>query len=452
MNKMKNKNIKAMTVAVTMIIAMPIAAQRQTWNIDSCINYAVKHGSDVRTQRLKVRQAKTDYKAAVASFFPTLTAGVSGQYSWGRNIDPETNTYNDVTTFNNYYDLYASLSVFDGMQTINSFKQARLAKKNAQTALEKVRDERAIEVMEKYVEAVYNTKSVSLAEEKLADSRKLLQKTQRMFDLGQKSLPDLAQIKAQVAEDEYDLVHQRNVARQAMLALKSSMSFPVEDSLNITYHDIDSEKAKEGATTIESAENIYKAFVSVSPEVLTAEATVKDARYDYLIQKGAMMPQLTLYGTVATNYYKNITQGTATTFRDQFKNNRGEYVSLSLSIPIFSPSKWRSVKRAKTTWQTSQIELEDTRRKLHDDIAQAVMDRDGYATELAQMERKVEADSLAHHLNTRKFEEGMFSVFDIQESAQTLLESRIKLLQMRMMLFMKQRLVNYYKGERLWNI
>ena len=44
--------------------------------------------------------------------------------AWGRNIDPETNTYNNVTTFNNYYQLYAELNVFDGFATINALKQA----------------------------------------------------------------------------------------------------------------------------------------------------------------------------------------------------------------------------------------------------------------------------------------------------------------------------------------
>ena len=42
---------------------------------------------------------------------------MQGQYAWGRNIDPETNTYNNVTTFNNYYQLYAELNVFDGFAT-----------------------------------------------------------------------------------------------------------------------------------------------------------------------------------------------------------------------------------------------------------------------------------------------------------------------------------------------
>ena len=96
--------------------------------------------------------------------------------------------------------------------------------------------------------------------------------------------------------------------------------------------------------------------------------------------------------------------------------------------------------------------MEDARRKLHDDIAQAVLDRDGYSRELMKMERKTAADSIAWHLASRKYEEGMLSTFDLHTAAQTLLDSRIKLLQMQLMLEMKQRLVNYYKGIRTWTL
>ena len=68
---------------------------------------------------------------------------------------------------------------------------------------------------------------------------------------------------------------------------------------------------------------------------------------------------------------------------------------------------------------------------------------------LHQMQKKVASDSLAYHMSSRKFEEGMLSTFDLHTAAQTLLESRIKELQMQMLLIIKQRLVAYYQGENL---
>ena len=131
----------------------------------------------------------------------------------------------------------------------------------------------------------------------------------------------------------------------------------------------------------------------------------------------------------------------------------GEYVYLTLSIPVFSPSTWRKARQAKTAYRLAQWEVADERRKLADAIAGAVMDRDGYTREVAQMGRKVASDSLAWHLSHRKYEEGMLSTFDLHTAGQTLLESRIRLLQMQMMLVLKQKLVDYYtKNQPLWTL
>ena len=416
--------------------------------MNRCIQYAVEHNNGVRKQRLEVRQSKVDEHTARLDLLPTVSAQTTAQYAWGRNINPETNTYNTITTFNNYYSIGAEVPLFDGGRTWNAFQQARLARVKSMTVLQKTADDKAIAVMAKFVEAVYSQQSIGLARRKLADSQALLRKTRAMFDLGEKSRPDVAQMESQVAEDDYNLLHQQNAASLALMALKAEMNFPVGDTLALDT------LLTASLSVADDAENLYAAFQAESPEVRTAAFNVKNARYHYLIQRGQLLPILALGGGINTNYYRNLSQGSGKTdnFGKQFNNNMGEYVYLSLSIPLFMPSRWRVARRAKADWEASKLDLEDARRKLHDDIAQAVLDRDGYSRELMKMERKTAADSIAWHLASRKYEEGMLSTFDLHTAAQTLLDSRIKLLQMQLMLEMKQRLVNYYKGIRTWTL
>lgn len=437
----------AITIILLDLAALPLLAQ-ETWTMNRCIQYAVEHNNGVRKQRLEVRQSKVDERTARLDLLPTVSAQTTAQYAWGRNINPETNTYNTITTFNNYYSIGAEVPLFDGGRTWNAFQQARLARAKSMTVLQKTADDKAIAVMAKFVEAVYSQQSIGLARRKLADSQALLRKTRAMFDLGEKSRPDVAQMESQVAEDDYNLLHQQNAASLALMALKAEMNFPVGDSLALDT------LLTAGLSVADDAGSLYAAFQAESPEVKTAAFNVKNARYHYLIQRGQLLPVLALGGGINTNYYRNLSQGSSTTdnFGKQFNNNMGEYVYLSLSIPLFMPSRWRAARRAKADWEASKLDLEDARRKLHDDIAQAVLDRDGYSRELMKMERKTAADSIAWHLASRKYEEGMLSTFDLHTAAQTLLDSRIKLLQMRLMLEMKQRLVNYYKGIRTWTL
>lgn len=417
----------------------------KNWGLDSCMTYAVEHATDVKREMINARQRKQDYQKAVTDFLPSVAGGVQGQYAWGRNIDPETNTYNHVTTFNNYYQLYASLNVFDGFATINAFKQAKLARAYSTTAMQKVRDDKAIDVMLKFVDAAYAEASIQIASDKLAESKRLLAKMQRLYELGEKGRPDVVQMESQVAEDEYNLTHQKHVAQQCLLTLKSAMNFPVEEELRLVTN---------GKQVNESFpinhETVYQNFLNASPDVKSAEYEVEKARYDYKIAKGRLLPSLSLSGGISTNFYRNLSQGGQYEgFASQFRNNRGEYLALTLSIPIYDNVAWHSVKKARNDWQLAQVNLEETKRKLHDHIAQAVMDAEGYAKELYQMNKKVASDSLAYYMSSRKFEEGMLSTFDLHTAAQTLLESRIKQLQMQMLLVIKQRLVDYYQGKNL---
>lgn len=417
----------------------------KNWGLDSCMTYAVEHATDVKREIVNARQRKQDYQKAVTDFLPSVAGGVQGQYAWGRNIDPETNTYNHVTTFNNYYQLYASLNVFDGFATINAFKQAKLARAYSTTAMQKVRDDKAIDVMQKFVDAAYAEASIQIASDKLAESKRLLAKMQRLYELGEKGRPDVVQMESQVAEDEYNLTHQKHVAQQCLLTLKSAMNFPVEEELRLVTN---------GKQVNESFpinhETVYQNFLNASPDVKSAEYEVEKARYDYKIAKGRLLPSLSLSGGISTNFYRNLSQrGQYEGFASQFRNNRGEYLALTLSIPIYDNVAWHQVKKARNDWQLALVNLEETKRKLHDNIAQAVMDAEGYTKELHQMNKKVASDSLAYYMSSRKFEEGMLSTFDLHTAAQTLLESRIKQLQMQMLLVIKQRLVDYYQGKNL---
>lgn len=434
---------------ITLTLAAPLIADaQQEWSLDRCVSYAIEHATEVGRERIEQKQAQTEYRNSLLDFLPSLSAQVGGQYNWGRNIDPETNTYNTITTFNNGYQINASLPVVDWGHTWNAFRKARLTKNTAATALQKAQDNKAIDVMQKFVDAVYAIKSIELTEQKLADSKALLEKTRKLYELGEKSRPDVAQMESQVAEDDYNLLHQKNLARTALLSLKTAMNYPSADSLNPDCSIADIAAQLPASLTIDSMS------LNNKPEIIMADAEAEKARLEWKIRRADALPQLSLYAGVSTTYYINLSQRQdRMPFGSQLRNNLGEYVSLTLSIPIFSPSTWSSVKRAKSDYILAKLDAQDARRKLNDAALQAVIDYEGYQKEVRQMGKKVAADSLAYRLSYRKYEEGMLSTFDIHEAAQTYLESSITLLQLRMLLAIRQKLVRYYiNNEPLWTL
>lgn len=437
----------ALAVALALLAPASVSGQEAVWTMDSCMQYAVTHASDVQRQRIVTRQNEQNYRRAIADFLPSVGASVGAQYQWGRNVDPETNSYNNVTTFNNNWQLAASLTLFDGFATVNAFRQARLTKQSSQTAQQKVADDIATEVMQKYIETAYAQACISIARDKLDESRRLLRKTQALYQLGEKGRPDVVLIESQVAEDEYSLTHQENAAAQNMLDLKAAMNYPQTDSLCIS---LQADAAQPVPGEHVDAEQVFASFQYLSPVLRNAESQAQSARLGVRIRRGYLMPSISLSGGIYTSYYRNLSfSGSATPFGSQLRNNRGEYFGVTLSLPFLSVGNWHALKQAKNNWHTTLVDLEDSRRRVHDDVLKAVMDAEGYGRELVQMQRKQESDSLAYHATSRRFEEGMLSTFDLQTSARTLLESRVRTLQMQMLLVMKRRLVEYYQGQPL---
>ena len=266
-------------------------ADSTVWTLDRCIEYAMTHATDIRKKRVEADNARQERGAAVGGFMPTVSADVGAQFSWGRNVDPETNTYNTITTFNNSYSVGGSLTLFDGAQTWNAFRKARLGVRRSDNALAIAKDDKAIEVMEKYVDAVYNEAALRIAVDKLNDSRSLLEKTRRMEELGEKGYPDVAQIEAQVAEDEYNVEHLKTAAEKAMVELRRAMGMQVPIASRWTV-------CLAGMEGMDGAANTPHLWA----RGIAAEYNLAIARLDYKIACGRLWPSVSIGGGLSTGY------------------------------------------------------------------------------------------------------------------------------------------------------
>lgn len=440
--------ITTIAIAVSLNAVSQERSEIPVLDLKQCMAYAAEHASSVVQARWDVASATETRKEALADFFPSISAQVGTQFSWGRNIDPETNTYSDVTTFNNGYGLYASMMLFDGGQTYNRYRQARSERERYINAVEMKRDDSAISAMMAYADVFYYRNSIMIAEDKLRQSEGMLRLTKTQEELGVKGRPDVVQAEATVANDKYNLVHMRNLFTQAMLTLRSAMNYPVNEAFEIdTVYP-----AVNPVTISEDAESVYMIALLTNPKAIDSRLLVKASKYAYAIAKGQMLPTLSLNAGISTSYYKNLSSKySSPNFGEQFRNNRGEYISATLSIPIFSGlSRIGGKRRAKDSLEQAKEQMEEQNRRLHDEIVSAITDRDGYAVEILSLQSKEAADAEAYRLNKRKYEEGLLSLIDLQLSANTYYSSRVELLQKQMLYILKEKLVEYYKGNRLW--
>ena len=438
--------MKRLLITIYAIAAVLQLSASEPWSVERCMQYAADHSHTVRQQQFALEDSRAAKTQAIGAFLPSVYGSVDGQINFGRAIDPSTNTYTDVSTLYNGYGLQASLVVFDGLQRYNNLRLAKANVAMGRSGVRAEKDDVALKVYKAYMDLVYCEGAVSQTAKKRDESRELLRQTSVMAEVGQKSDADVAQMRATLAADEYELAHMQSQTTKAMLALKQLMGFPVDSALAVIQPSFDDEHL-----TAEDASQISAFAATDNPRILKAQQSVEAARYSLRAARGALLPTISLSGGVSTSFFRNMDKGGHASFSSQFRNNAGEYVGLSLSIPLFDRlASYSTIRRRKTALLQAQENLVYEQSELRRIIVEAASDVANSTKEVEKMQEQVEADSIASRLTTRKYEEGLASSIDVKTAAVTLLQSRVRLLQSQLTMAYNKKLLAYYKGEKLW--
>ena len=426
--------------------SLTMNGQEKAWTVDDCIQYAITHNHEVRLQQIQLDDYKTDKQRAVGAFLPAVEASVGGQFNFGRAIDPETNTYTNVNTFNNSYGVQASIPLFDGLQRYNDLRAAKANLLMGRQGLAAQKDKIAQHVLKAYIDALYYQTALTFAKEKREESMMLLHQTQVMVEVGTKGEADIAQMEATYASDDYEVTRQEGLLSQALLMLKHEMNYPAEEELKIKNEEL---RMKNDNNSSSLQPNSH--FSLTLPSIQQATYQLQSAQYAYRSSKGALFPSIHLGVGVSTNYFRQMGANNGMAFRDQFRNNVGEYLYASLTIPLFNRMNTISnIRRQRNNVKRARENLDNERRELHRLIQETAIDQQNSWMETQKMQQKVEADSLAAQLTIRKYQEGISSSIDVQTATVTLLQSKAHLLQCQLNYIYKTRILKYYQ-EGVWH-
>ncbi|MCQ2202981.1 MAG: TolC family protein [Bacteroidales bacterium] len=418
-------------IVILTAVASVIAVSGQTrMSVEECMRYAVEHNHGVRQRELMLDNHKADKLAVLGSFMPSVGINVGAQYNFGRAIDPETNTYTNVNTFNNGEELYASLPIFDGLRRVHMLQAEKASILMGKNALETEKKKTELAVFQSYVDVLYYKGTVEMTKAKREESEMMMKRTRLMEEIGQKSMADVAQMEAQLAGDECEMVRQENMLRVAMIRLKSEMNYEGELEIEDEIVEVGTREKDEATGSNSELEEAYH--------------EMEASRRSYAAAKAEFMPQLSVNAGINTSYYRTMGESAPSLGR-QLKDNKGEYVGASLNIPIFSRlSNVANVKKAKNNYKIARERYEAKQVELNQLRMQAEADAEGYERQAVQMEKKVAADSIAYEMVRRQYEEGLASPIEVQQSAAVLLQSRATHLQSRLMLAVKNRVWRMY--------
>ena len=423
-----------------------------TMDLKACMRYAVEHSTKMRIQQADNRDAQIDRRDAILNAFTPQVSGSTYAYAnFGRSIDPETNTYIRTTSFHNGYSLSAGITLFDGFQAVNNLKITKTAQLMGFTKEQQQEDQICLATMEAYCNVLYYTELEKALMAQVATAEKSVQLAMRQEQLGQKSHADVVQMQSDLAERQYQLTTCRNNLNNAMITLKDVMFWPIDEPLKID--DSDLGLSSVGLPYYDSRTDEISRLVEFAqtnmPSVLLAEGTMKNARLALKTARWQLLPTLSLYGGWSSSFftYPGMEGYVPTPYFDQLKNNGGEYIQVSLSIPIFNRlSSHSNIARKKNAYDRAQADYEQTLQTVEAEVRRAIADRDGSADALRQAATRADLQNEAFALNTKRFEQGLISSIEYQTASNNYLNALAEHLNARLQFFIKNSVVNYYGG------
>ena len=426
--------------------AVPAAAadrDDRPMSLHDCMEYALSNSTRMRIREAERGDARIARRDAVLSAFtPQINASTYAYYNFGRNIDPQTNTYFTQTSFHNNYGISAGVELFNGFQAVNNLRTSKTGLLITQSEREQAEADICLAVMEAYYNVVYYKRLAAVCEEQVMAAEASLHKARRQEELGQKGYADVIQMEADLADRRYDLVNAQNACADQLLTLSALMFWPSERELTV---DTAVPDCAGGPVDTDS---VVEYALDHNPEVRIAGWRVDNARRELAVARWQLLPSVGIYGGWSTSCYTY--RGARTDpFAAQFRNNGGEYVQMSLSIPIFGRLRGHSaVGRKRNALTRAEAEYDQRRHDIESEVRRAVQDRDGAWAAYVQAQRKAEVQNEAYRLNLRRLEQGLISPLEFQTASGNYLRSRADEMNSLLRYMIKQAVVRYYNGEK----
>ena len=428
-------------VLLLALVGMTSAKAQNLMTLHDCMEYAVSNSTKMRIQEAAVGDAQIDRRdAALKLFTPYINAQSYAYYNFGRSIDPKTNTYFNTTSFHNNYSVNAGYDLFNGFEAVNNLKISKTGMLIAESQEKQVEADICLAVMEAYYNVVYYKRLCDVYEEQVATADASLKKARRQEELGQKGHADVVQMEAELADRQYDLTNTYNMYRDQKMVLADLMFWPLDEEL-----DIDTSMPEWQVEPV-AADAVVDYAMDNNPSVQIASWQQLNAKRELNTAKWQVLPTVGVYAGWSTSYF-TYPGSSSTPFIDQFRNNGGEYVELSVSIPIWNRlSKQSTISRKRHAFEKATAEYDQKRRDVESEVRRAIQDRDGAMTAFLQAQRRAEVQDEAYTLHLKKLEQGLISPLEFQTANNNYLKAQADEMNSLFKYLIKQAVVKYYSG------
>ncbi len=450
-----------------------------SWSLEECVEYALKNNIQLSQQQLNNRLNDLILKQNRMSQLPNFNADASLGRSYGRSIDPTSNQFvNQGFTFNNG-GLNAQMLLFGFFQKQMQNKQSKNLQQAGTFIYQQLENDIALNVATSYLKILLSEEQVNIAKAQLKTDEEQIKQTKEFVKSGKLPELNLAQMEAQIATDNSNLVTANNNTIISILELKAIMNLDFEQDLKIEEPNMDALQLFELYNATE-AEDVYNTALKTQPNIKSQYYQLLAEKNNISIAKSALYPQLSLGGNIGTSYSSNFKEITnqnyigetnvgfvtiagqsipvsapnytfdsrTIPYLNQLNNNVRSNIALSLNVPIFNGLSARTnVERAKIALLQKELQFESEKLKLKSDVYRAWQEANSASQKYAASKKSETAAKRALDFSIQRYNIGLINTFEYTTAQNNYNVSQINALSNKYDMIFKLKILDYYLGK-----
>jgi len=469
--------IKISLSAFALIISISLQAQK-SWTLEACINQAISSNIQIQQQSLQTQSAKADVLQSKLQAAPSINGSATNTWQTGFNINPKTNLPEENLAFRtNSFGASANMPLFNGFQTVNNMRLKESDYKASQFDLENTKNTISLNVANAYLSVLQQTEILAAANSQADATRKILERQQKLYDLGGLNRSKLLQLKAQLSNEEYAIINNQANLNQAYLNLWQLINVEPNDKNTIEKPNQIALDVKDEVKTVDA---IYNEFEKRSPDVVAAQHRLRSADLQHFVALGGRSVRLSLSGSLSSFYSTLSTQNTGTPiltnipfgvdkngdpvyiqqrvysssetvgFSDQFKKNYGTSLGLNLTVPIFNGwSVNTNIQKANIQQINAKLNEKQVKLNVYKNVNQSYLNFKNAIKRYEASQETMDANKEAYEISEKQFELGALNISDYISSKNSFNKSQNDYLQAKYEVVFRRKVLDFYEGKPL---
>ncbi len=421
-------------------------------SLNEAVNIALQRNTTLQKALNGIKSSESNVKAAYGNFLPSLSANAG--WSWTRNQQKSGGSYTfsgitinlpGSTTESRSYSASAGgqLTLFDGLSDFANLSQSKQQLESANLSLENLKQNIVFQTMSFYYTVVNDQELLKVQEDNVKWNKRNLETVTERNKLGAVTLADVYAAQVQEGNAQLGLIQANNNLETA----KSNLLYYLGLNIFDKYSFQDSLTAQEEEELKANLNKEYENLSSLVDEALKNRADYKSAMLDVRsAEEGVTMAFANHLPRLTGNYNYYLHSNQLNRLSD-LSNNQTYSVGLTLNIPIFSGfSVENQVEQAKVNVMNKQVDLEDLRRTINQNIQTTYLNLQAAKTGLDVSKSNVLAGEENLKITQEKYALGSGTLLDVLTANYNYTNARTNYINSEFQYIVLNEQLKYYLG------